>query len=80
MRSFTILLRLGLTLGSLGIALVGGHAHAQNAPPHVSGRILVRFNPKATAEQVRSLVAAGNTRDAGEIPHTGFHILLSNAL
>jgi hypothetical protein len=75
MRRFTFLLRLGLTLGAVGIALVGGHAQAQNAPPHVPGRILVQFNPRATAEQVRSLVAAGNTRDAGEIPHTSFHIL-----
>jgi subtilisin family serine protease len=75
MRRFTFLLRLGLTLGAVGIALVGGHAQAQNAPPHVPGRILVQFNPRVTAEQVRSLVAAGNTRDAGEIPHTGVHVL-----
>jgi thermitase len=55
------------------IALAGPLAHA--APDHVRGRVLVQFQPNTSVQQIRSLVAAANASDKGEIPHTGVHIL-----
>jgi thermitase len=64
------------TIGALSMLVaVGSTAHAQKPPAFVAGRLLVRFQPMATADQVRSVVAAAKARDTGSIPRIGVHIL-----
>jgi len=47
----------------------------QNSPNFVEGRVLVKFQPQATAETVRSRIAEIEATDEGEIPHVGIKVL-----
>jgi thermitase len=67
------------SLSLLGMSLICQAAWAQgqggNAPPHVPGRILVKFRDGVSDGQARGLLAGRNALSTNVIPELGIHLV-----
>src|SRR5436190_815379 len=50
-------------------------APASSDVSFVPGRLLVKFSPRATQNQVRGLLASAGARSVGQIPQLGVHVI-----
>src|SRR3989442_1552864 len=50
-------------------------AQGNDPPSFVPNRLIVKFSPFATQNQIRGLLASTGARSQGEIPHTGVFVL-----